>query len=255
MWHQFHDDLTGTSICDAYVFSHNDYAIALNQFAAELGASVEAVSQLLDTNVDGTPIVLFNQTGKQRTATVKADIAVDGDYVKVFDENNNEVPSQVSVIDGVKTVIFSAKVDAVGVAVYSVIPSDTPYAGENTLSVSENTLENKFYRVTVNENGDISSVYDKELGKELLSAPSRLEISPDNSTNWPSWELCFEDNALEHAFVKDNCKCEIVENGAAEVALRITRTYGSSTFIQTVSLSATEKVVTVDNYVDWFSRN
>lgn len=255
LWHQFHDDLTGTSICDAYVFSHNDYAIALNQFAKELGSSVDAISQMLDTNVDGKPIVLFNSTGKQRTATVKYWTLMENDYVKVFDENNNEVPSQVSVIDGSKVVIFSAKVDAVGVAVYSVVLSDTPYAGENTLSVSENTLENKFYRVTINEDGDISSVYDKELGKELLSAPSRLEISPDNSTVWPSWELCFEDNAREHAFVKDNCKCEIFENGAAEVALRVTRTYGSSKFIQVISLSETEKVVSVYNYVDWFSRN
>ncbi len=253
LWHQFHDDLTGTSICSAYVFSHNDYVIALNMFAAELSASVEAVAALLNTDTEGVPVLLYNPCGGRRKGTVKAAIDLDADYVRVYDEENREVPSQLSVVDGKKTVIFSAEVGAVGMTVYSVRKADAPAASE--LKVTDRTLENRFYRVTLDDNGDIASVYDKELARELLSAPVCLEISPDNSMVWPSWELCFEDNAKEHAFVRENVKIEIAEDGAAEAALRVTRNYGPSEFVQTISLSACEKLVSVENYVNWNSRN
>ena len=42
--HQFHDDLTGTSIPRAYEFSWNDELISLKQFAGVLTSSVSAVT-------------------------------------------------------------------------------------------------------------------------------------------------------------------------------------------------------------------
>jgi len=253
LWHQFHDDLTGTSILNAYVFSHNDYVIALNRFATEITASVAAISELLNTAVIGTPVILFNQTGHKRTGTVKAEIPISSTAVSVYNENGVEVPSQLSVKDGKTFVIFEADLSAVGVTVYDVRESDTAYEG--TLSVSERTLENRYYKVTIDDSGDIASIFDKELNKELLSSPIRLEISPDTSSVWPSWELNFEDLKKEHAFVKDNVKIEIVEAGAVLVALMITRSFGSSTFIQTVRLTSCDKTVSVDNLVNWYSRN
>jgi alpha-mannosidase len=43
--------------------------------------------------------------------------------------------------------------------------------------VTESSLENARYRVQLNQDGDVSSIYDKSLSKELLSAPIRLAIS------------------------------------------------------------------------------
>lgn len=255
LWHQFHDDITGTSVCSAYVFSHNDYAIAMNRFAAELSASVEAVADLMDTTGDGIPVVLFNPVGSAATKTVCAQVETNARYVCVKDDKGNEVPSQLSIKDGQVTAIFTASVPAVGVSVYHVCPSTTPFAGETGLSVTDRQLENRYYRVSLDENGDIASIFDKELNRELLLAPMRLEISPDNSVNWPSWELNFEDNALEHTFVSQNVRIALEEQGAARVALRITRTHDNSTFTQIVSLSSDEKLVNVENHVDWNSCN
>ena len=44
LWHQFHDDLTGTSIPRAYEFSWNDEMISLRQFADVVETSVGAVA-------------------------------------------------------------------------------------------------------------------------------------------------------------------------------------------------------------------
>ena len=53
LWHQFHDDLTGTSIPQAYQFSWNDELVSLNQFAGVATSAVGAVASGLDTRGDG----------------------------------------------------------------------------------------------------------------------------------------------------------------------------------------------------------
>src|ERR1043165_991340 len=49
LWHQFHDDLTGTCIPQAYQFSWNDELMSANQFAGVLESSTAALAARLDT--------------------------------------------------------------------------------------------------------------------------------------------------------------------------------------------------------------
>ena len=60
IFHQFHDDLTGTSIPRAYEFSWNDELISLKQFSQVLTSSVNAIAGQMDTRVKGTPVILYN---------------------------------------------------------------------------------------------------------------------------------------------------------------------------------------------------
>ena len=53
IFHQFHDDLTGTSIPRAYEFSWNDELLSLKQFSGILTHSVGSVAGKLDTRVKG----------------------------------------------------------------------------------------------------------------------------------------------------------------------------------------------------------
>ena len=193
LWHQFHDDLPGTSILNAYRFSYNDYVIAQNILAEELKASVTAVSRALDTNVSGAPVVVYNPVSFARTDVAAAPLPDGAEYARVFTADGDEVPSQISVRDGQKLVLFTASVAPVSFTVYNVVASDAPCALDTGLSVSLNTLENERYSVRINGDGDICSVYDKKNGKELLSSPSTLGQRDDNSTNWPSWEINYDD--------------------------------------------------------------
>ncbi|MEG2720161.1 MAG: hypothetical protein RR914_02435, partial [Oscillospiraceae bacterium] len=94
--HQFHDDLPGTSIERAYQRSWNDYAISLNQFSNEYTASISAVVGIMNTNVDGIPIIVNNSLEFERTEAVTAFFTSPNiNFIKVFDSDNNEVPSQI----------------------------------------------------------------------------------------------------------------------------------------------------------------
>jgi len=66
-------------------------------------------------------------------------------------------------------VVFLAKAPSVGYAVYDVQPGPGP-ADQYRMKVSEDSLENQYYRVKLNADGDVASIFDKSLRKELLSA-------------------------------------------------------------------------------------
>ena len=61
------------------------------------------------------------------------------------------------------------------------------------MQVSNSSLENARYKIQIDDNGDIASIFDKQVNHELLSAPLRLAISTDNPEHWPAWNMDFED--------------------------------------------------------------
>lgn len=254
LWHQFHDDLPGTSIMDAYRFTHNDFVVAQNILAAELTASADAVAAVMDTNVKGTPVFVYNPVSLFRQDLVTAEIDVKSDYVRVFAPCGCEMPAQVERRDGKTYVKFAAKMKPVSTAVFDVQESDTPAPTPSKLAIDGKTISNENYRVTLNDAGDIASVYDLKNNRELLSAPSGLVIRPDNNTVWPSWELAYKDMALTPDPVKDCVSVEVYENGPAAVSFKVVKTFGHSTFTQIIRLTSGGKWVEVENDVDWLCR-
>lgn len=255
LWHQFHDDLTGTCIPQAYTFSWNDELISLNQFSQVLTAGVGAVAVGLDTRVQGVPLVVSNALDQPRKDVVEATVALPrfSAFVRVFDAEGREVPSQIlSRVGRSVRVLFQASVPSVGFSVYDVRLSPTPCELSTGLSVTASALENSRYKVGINSDGDIESVYDKAAKTELLQAPARLEAFHDVSHAWPAWEVLWEVTSKPpQGYVQDSPHVKILESGPARVALEITRTLGDSTFVQHVRLTPDGDWVEVFNTVDW----
>ena len=135
-------------------------------------------------------------------------------------------------------VLFVAKAPSVGYAIYSVQPVDTSNQ-HSTLKATNSSIENARYLVRVNGQGDVSSIYDKDLKKELLAAPIRLAISNDVPKVYPAWNMEFEqEQAAPRSYVGGPCTIRIKENGPVRVSLEVSRETEGSKFVQTVSLSA-----------------
>ncbi len=255
LWHQFHDDLTGTSIVEAYSFTYNDYIIALNTFASELSASIEAISAGLNTQVEGTPILVFNTASAERKDIVTAEISLSSKNVRVFNADGEEVPSQLHGENGKTFVRFVANVSPVSCTVFDVRESDVPCQIKTSLKASSDALENGRYIVKLDENGDIYSITDKkDNGRELLSAPVRFEIGEDISLVYPSWELNPDDLKKEPEYVTELKSVEITDCGPAAVSLTVKRIFDKSEFTQVISLYEGSDRVDVDNSVEWHQR-
>ncbi|HEV8366864.1 MAG TPA: glycoside hydrolase family 38 C-terminal domain-containing protein [Pyrinomonadaceae bacterium] len=255
LWHQFHDDVTGTCIPQAYLFSWNDELISLNQFSLITSDATGSIATGLDTRVKGVPLVIYNPLERDRRDVVEATVRFAGQKpraVRALDPTSGrEVPSQVLSSDGnaVKILIL-ADVPAVGFRVFDVRPSVTSGI-KSGLAVSERSLENARYRVRLDENGDVASILDKEAGTELLKAPARLELLDDRSVDWPAWEIQWEAVRKPPRAYVAGPQVRIVENGPVRVALEVTRSAEGSTFVQRITLTEGGDRLEFDTRVDW----
>jgi alpha-mannosidase len=252
----FHDLAAGTATPRSYEFAWNDDVIAMNQFAGVLTNATEGVAAGLNTQAKGVPVVVFNSLGIAREDVVEASLEFPGGMptaVRVVGPDGKEAPAQVS---GGK-VIFVAQVPSIGYAVYDVQSGDAPSrrgAPASSLKASNDSLENQYYRVKLDAEGDVASIFDKSIGKELLAAPARLAISYDNPEHWPAWNMDWDqEQAPPTAYVNGPAKIRILENGPIRVALEVSRETAGSRFTQAIRLSAGNagKRVEFSNVIDW----
>jgi alpha-mannosidase len=256
---QFHDIMAGTATPRAYEFSWNDDVLAMNQFAGVLTSATEAVASALDTRGQGVPIVLYNPLNIDREDVVEATVPLPGGAphaVGVYGPDGKEVLSQLEDGSGKTKILFLAKVRAVGYAVYDVVPVRTATSAdrEHALSVSETGLENARYRLRLDQNGDVASIFDRSLNRELLSAPARLALQTENPHDWPAWNMDWTDQSKPpRSYVGGPAKVSVVETGPVRVALRVEREAEGSKFVQTIRLTAGDpgNRIEFSNSIDW----
>ena len=210
---QFHDIMAGTATPKSYEFSWNDDAIATNQFAGVLTSASAAIASGMNTQVDGTAVVVYNPLNIEREDVVEAHVSFAQGVphaIRVFGPDGKEVPSQLE--GGSGGVLFLAKVPSVGFAVYDVRAADTAADASFELKASESSLENARYRVTIDANGDVSSIYDKSIKHELLAAPARLALQTEHPFDWPGWNMDWADQQKPpRGYVSGPAQIRVVE--------------------------------------------
>lgn len=252
--HQFHDDITGTSFQECYKRNWNDYIQSINTFSNELTTALAGIVSDMNTEFKkGFAVAVSNSNQAQDRSSGLVSVTVNDDIkaVKVTDASGNEVPSQVEKNDGKSVVYFIASVPSNGVAIYNVRPNEKSDI-VSSLKVSNTSLENDRYIVKLNNNLDISSIFDKKNKKMLLRNPIRFELLSDtHSISWPAWEVKYEDLSQRPYGYPTKGSVKVISDGAARVAIEIVKAFGKSTFKQIISLDNGGDRVNVFNEVDW----
>ena len=259
IWHGFHDDLTGTSIPRAYEFSWNDELLSLKDFSSVMSSSVGAVSRSLDTRVKGTPVVAYNPSAFEASDVVKLTLPHTSSSVSLYDRQGNPVPSQVIASKGDSVALLTLlQAPSLGYQVYDVRKGTGKVS--TSLVAGDHSLENSVYKLTLNANGDISSIIDKRSGRELVEQGKaiRLALFTENkSVSWPAWEIMKSEIDKAPVSITDDAQVSIAERGPVRAALKVTRRYGDSKFTQYVCLNAGAQADRIDiiNEVDWATTN
>ncbi|MFG3226076.1 alpha-mannosidase [Kitasatospora sp. NPDC048194] len=114
------------------------------------------------------------------------------------------------------------------------------------------TLGNGLLEVVVDADGLISSVVETASGRETVAPGSRanlLQLHPDFPNMWDAWDVDqFYRNTVTDLTAVDELTAA-VEADRAHV--RIARSFGSSTVVQTLTLRAGEQRLDIDTEVDW----
>ncbi len=260
LWHQFHDDLTGTSIPAAYRYSWNDELLSLSQFGETLRAAVGAVSRGLDTRVVGRAVVVFNPLSIARHDLVElllpaAEALANGGRARVVGPRGEISPAQVEpAADGMARVLFEARVAAHGVAVFDLqLGEEAPADG--VAVARENELENANLRAAIDPNGDLASLFDRLAARETLRSPARWELLRDTSLRFPAWEIHYRDVMAEPLHrLGAGARLRVEERGPVRVTLAAERVLAGSRFVTRYRLTSGGDWLEVDCEIDWRSR-
>jgi alpha-mannosidase len=259
LWHQFHDDLTGTSIPAAYRVSWQDEALAASELGEILRTSIAAVSRGLDTRAEGLPLVVFNPLAVARRELVTAEVPWGGGEVAVHGPGGERLPAQVEPQSPwLARLSFLAELPALGFAVFDVrrVSSPAPFA-DARLRSGEEGLSSGRYRLRLDERGDLASLWDESLARDLLASPLRLELFADRSRRFPAWEIHHRDLAAgARESVGGPARVRVLAAGPAAAALEVSRTLGRSRFVTRYRLVAAPagEWLEVELEVRWRSR-
>ena len=261
IWHQFHDDLTGTSLPRAYEFSWNDELLSQKQFAQTLTTSVGAVSRLLDTQVKGIPLVINNPVSQpvKDILEITIDKSLSVKQAGVYDENGKIVPSQFIPGENKDKLLIAANVKPLSFTVYELRSGGS--AKSSALKITANTIENNIYKVMLNENGDIASIIDKRYNnRELVKAGKTVRLAlftKNESFTWPAWEIFKETIDSEPVGITEGVSIKIVETGPVRASLCVERKHGASTFRQYIRLTegGQDDRIDIVNEIDWHTTN
>ncbi|MBE6703175.1 MAG: alpha-mannosidase [Ruminococcaceae bacterium] len=263
LFNQFHDILGGCSIREAY-----DDAAAVHGEATAIAERVknyacQQISWQVDTlagnapghvseadaDAIGYPVVVFNPLDYE----VEAPVHIRKSYQRVADAQGRTLPSQqvrdskTNHLDKYAT-LFTARVPALGYALYRMFrTADEPMA-ENPLTVTARSMENGRLRVVFSPNGELCSLYDKRTKTELLAAPTELALYNDEKNDtWAHGEQFFKDR-VDYSVAGS---VKIIEEGPVRAAICTEQHFGDSHIIRDYYLYAEGEAVEVKVRIDF----
>jgi len=246
---QFHDILPGSSIGPVYEDSDKDYAIIRGLGEKVREDALNALAQTLPANAT---ILAANPTsfGGRRIGVLEGSLS---EGMGLVDASGNALTTQ-SVKGGVLVEIAdAAPYSLMGLREGQSAAQRTDGSLSTTSDKNMTVLENSLLRVELNNNGEITRLYDKQAKREVLlpdTTANVFQAFEDRPMNFDAWDIdIFYEDRTEA--VSGVTSMTVTEHGPLRVAVEIQRTYRSSTIHQTISLTRDSKRIDFDTWIDW----
>jgi alpha-mannosidase len=250
---QFHDILPGTSIPEVYVDSDAEYGRIFSTLDSANGPWHAAAQAAAKPGPDQLRLINFTSQTRSDLVHLGAGVA---ETVALATASGTQPVQKIVRADGssdtVAAVTDVAPLGWTGAQLVSAGSSE-----KTELSVSTTHLENALIRVSFDKSGEITSVFDKTRNRETLAAgakANRLIAYEDKPMNWDAWDI---DRYFEEQFwslADGKADISVVETGPHRAAIRIERPYQKSKIVQVISLTAGERQVEFDTFIDWQER-
>jgi len=247
---QFHDILPGSSITRVH-----EEAEALYEEVLADCAGLTAAAQA-DLVAPGEGWTVFNSLGWGRNVNV----LLPAGRGRPVDGWGNPLDCQVVGSGKARRNLVNLDVPMMGGATVRVepgTPGPCPSPVTARAVAGGAVMENERVRVRVNGRGELTSLYDKDAGRELVprgQATGRLELYRDNPANWDAWDV---DIAYKSTPVPlgEAEKVELAMAGPLEARVAVRRRIGSSMLDQQIVLRRGSKRVDFETHVDWRERH
>ena len=254
---QFHDILPGSSIGEVYEDAEKDYAKVFKIGREALSESLKTLCSKIDTSGEGEAIVVFNTLSWERSDVATLKVEMEDDEFVILDPSGQPVPHQVISREGrSKEILFQVRdIPPLGYAVYRLVRGRKAKF-ESELKAEKDLLENRFFRVKLNDKGQIVSLYDKLNDREVLAPGGRgnvLELFDDRPHAHDAWDIDFnyEDIRWEVDRVES---IEVVEEGPVRAAVKVRLRTERSTIEQLIAVYSSIPRIDFITRVDWHEK-
>lgn len=241
---QFHDIIPGSSIDWVYRDAHALYDSCQRELEILVGKALRKLLPLADIPLEQHYAVV-NTLSWDRMV----EIAIPRPE---SDADKSVVDAQGNALETAYRKGFLCTLVPVGSMGYTTIRIDDASSQTTaSLSADSDNVENELVSVRFGDRGTITSIYDKELGREMLRGPAnRLVSHEDLPVKWEAWDI-------NHYYAEaDSVEPEMVERtvhycDGVGAAIRQTLRVGKSTINQEISLRKGSPEVRIKNDVDW----
>jgi len=251
LFNQFHDIIPGSSVKEVYEDALADYRKAnlLLAEAADKGA-LAIVTDKEEAAMEG--VLLVNPLGWDRSAPVEIDLATPiQDYV-VVDGDGTALPAQKTYRDTL--LVEPGNLPSLGYRWFKVQPGRIKAESSDELQVSSEKMENRFFRLAFDDNGRMTSLFDKRANREVLAGAGELQFFEDKPLAWDAWDIdiFYKQKQLPGA---ELVAAVVVENGPIRAAVKFIYKFRSSEFETVVAIWRDVERIDFHTKADWKERH
>mgnify|MGYP000980175431 CR=1 FL=1 len=255
---QFHDILSGSTIAETFYNAVDSYNEVLFEAKKLKESASESIFEDCKHQDMETFIMVWNTLGWERNdvAEIKLDNIYKNNRYNVFDENGSKIPCQITEKNGSK-LAFPVELPSMGYKVYKIVTEkeDMPSADifRSGCIKQSNKVSNKYFRIEFNKEGNITSIFDKRNGREIVPSSKEanvFQIFVDEPQQYDAWEIDeFSSNKWYENFEVQDMR--ILEDGPVIKRIRITKKWNKSLINQDIVLYDNMPRIDFETEVDW----
>jgi alpha-mannosidase len=270
LFNQFHDLAAGSGIGVIYKDAQKDYDVVRWSTNEISGGALQAVVARVNTasKAPTIPVIVWNPLGWDRTGDVTVKVqSTSGkpqDYTWSDDSQNGKIRLVQTLSSDPSTGVSRIKladvsVPALGYRVVQLSPNkftavySPPSDGADSSDAF--TLLGKNLRVKVNKTtGCVTSIFDLRTNFETLAdgvCGNELQAFKDTPKDYDAWNIDPGTLDAPPVLLHEADSVELLKLGVPFQAVRITRHWQNSKFVQTIGLSYGSDQVDIDNDIDW----
>jgi len=182
LFYQHHDPFIGNIPKDEYDLLLKKWKISIKEAESIITRSLDYLLQQIEIEGEGIPLAIFNTNSWPRSDIVEITKEFPRGNIELRAENSKgeALPVQVKVIDlypdetiqRAKLSILAQDIPACGYEVLRIAGGKGRLPYQKRLFVKKKSglfhIENEFYRAQINQKGQLQSLYDKEINKEII---------------------------------------------------------------------------------------
>lgn len=252
---QFHDILPGSSIEPVYEDSRIQYEQVLKEGRELADQALDDLARSVQT--EQATVVVFNTAGYERSEIVHLPWPEDKPIPQLTCLNHE--PALAVQRCGDHLIFQSPPILPKGYCSLLLHEKETDKTATAILSelsvleVTPDRLENRFFRIDLDEKGQFVRLFDKMSERDVLQEGKKgnvLRVFEDKPMNHQNWDI--DIYYQQKSWVIDEISSiEVIEQGPVRGALRITRDFLDSRMIQTIYLYDQIARIDFDTFIDW----